>query len=277
VPVDDALVMLHLKNDKPNSINGQIAIIKDLQTTPIISAEQAHQIAKEYSKTIELLNIYPIKLLIAQIPAENGIKHLLVYKVRIDASYSKMENVFVDAQTGKVINTISLINDADITATANTLYSGTQTITTDSYAGGFRLVNNAKKIVTFDMKNGTDYSKAEHFTNSTTNWNIQEVTLDSIKIIAVNDSWKDSLGDKISNGGLPDIYIVIKNANNDTLWSFSNKYFKDMLPPILISTKKICLNNNGSYTLDVYDYDGNNGSTLLGTFSFTATNGFCFF
>ena len=33
IPVDGAMIMLHLKNGKPNSLNGQIAAIQNLNTT----------------------------------------------------------------------------------------------------------------------------------------------------------------------------------------------------------------------------------------------------
>lgn len=46
----------------------------------------------------------------------------------------KNNNIFVDAISGKIIGKENLIRDGNATGTADTKYSGTQTITTDSYS-----------------------------------------------------------------------------------------------------------------------------------------------
>ena len=50
IPVDGAIVMLHLKNAKPNSLNGQIAEIKNLNTKAVISSP--HRNLEEKKKKI---------------------------------------------------------------------------------------------------------------------------------------------------------------------------------------------------------------------------------
>ena len=267
IPVDGALVMLHLKNGKPNSINGQIATIENLATTATINAEQALQIAKDYAKAKALLNTYPTQLLIAQIPTENGFTQKLSYKVRIDASFSKMENVFVDAITGKVLNVISLINDADVTATANTLYSGTQTIKTDSYAGGYRLRDSARKIETYDATNATgspNYIGYSDYQNTNTTW-IGVPKLNSFTISSVAQNWwYTSIIDET-----PDLYIIVKNSLNQIVYKSS--YVSNTNPPVTFSNINIVL-TSPPYTLEVWDYDPT-GDDFGGSYTISSNTG----
>lgn len=176
ITISGCLVMLHFKDGKANSINGQIAQKKDIDITQNIDEKQAYSIAKAYMNASELLNEYPIELVIAPIPTENGFDYKLVYKVRIDvANPLQMANVMVDAASGEVLNKISLIAHADTPGTAQTLYSGTQNIICDSYNGYYRLRDNGRKIETYDATNatftqGTGFSGYSNYVSSTTAW-----------------------------------------------------------------------------------------------------------
>jgi Zn-dependent metalloprotease len=160
---------------------------------------------------------------------------------------------------------------SDVTSTANTFYSGTKTITTDSYNGSYRLRETARPIQTFNMKNGVNYANAVDFTNSTTSWTTQEITLDSVKINYVNNNWQDYPGEQLSNGGKPDLFIKIFDASNRLIWGGVNAIFNNTLPPVNINTLKISL-YNGPFTLYVFDQDGSILDTL-GIFNFNAITG----
>ncbi|MBI3518316.1 MAG: M4 family metallopeptidase [Bacteroidetes bacterium] len=82
-------------------------------------------------------------------------------------------NVFVDAASGKIIKEQNLICTVDAVGTANTKYSGTKNITTDSFTGGYRLRESGRGggIETYNMSNTTTYS-ATDFTNTTNTWTI---------------------------------------------------------------------------------------------------------
>jgi Zn-dependent metalloprotease len=88
--------------------------------------------------------------------------------------------VFVDAQTGHVLFENNHICSIDAAGTAQTGYSGTRSITTDSYNGGYRLRESGRGngIRTFDMNQGTDYGSAVDFTDSDNNWNNVNANLD---------------------------------------------------------------------------------------------------
>jgi Zn-dependent metalloprotease len=83
-------------------------------------------------------------------------------------------NIYVDAQTGEVIAKQNLIHDADVVGTANTVYSGTVTMTSDNYtAGQYRLQETGRGggIQTYNCGNTTNYTNTD-FTNNSQNWNL---------------------------------------------------------------------------------------------------------
>ena len=47
--------------------------------------------------------------------------------------------IFIDANTGKILETFNRIHQSDEVGTAETIYNGTVSITTDSYSGSYRL------------------------------------------------------------------------------------------------------------------------------------------
>jgi len=81
--------------------------------------------------------------------------------------------VLINAITGQLINKRTLILDNNVACVAQTLYSGNQNITGDTYAGGIRLseVRNNVNIHTLNMQNQlNNYNNAAEFSNNNTNW-----------------------------------------------------------------------------------------------------------
>ncbi len=286
--------LLHEKNGKLISANGNFYNNLSINTTASVSKEIAIQNAikfvgaekyqwenqdeenflKKENNNINATYYPQAELVIAPI---NGIytkeNFRLCYKINVASEKPyDIVDVFIDAHTGEIINKIGKIAHADVTGTANTLYSGTKTITMDSYSGSYRLRESGRPIQTFNMKNGTNYSNAVDFTNSTTTWNTQEIVLNSVTISTINNNWEDFFGEQISNGGAPDIYIEIRDASNNVIWTKVNAYYENTFPPITINTGKLVLSNS-PYTLNIYDYDVTSSDDLLGSFSFTAVSG----
>lgn len=182
IAVKDGEIILHFRNSKATAINGRIASVDEkTNTVPSLSNTDAIQIAKEQLNVVQLINNYTPQLYILK--DYNTNENVLAWKVRIDGRNAKkklvMNNVYVNANTGKLIQTISLITDADVQATAKTLYSGTQTITTDSFSGGYRLRDAARKIETYDVGGANEnpntssniyFDTAYDITNVTTTW-----------------------------------------------------------------------------------------------------------
>ena len=230
----------------------------------------------------------------------------ICFKITMSASDPyQIYDYYIDANTGELVNKISRINDggfnsgkikkdgvilkknvqsspnlllnqnqvvtpyADVTANANTLYSGAQTITTDSYNGGYRLRETQRPIQTLNMKNGLSYSSAVDFTNNSTNWNTPEILLDSVKINTVNNKWEDFPGEQINNGGRPDIFLKIFDSNNNLIWGGTDAFYNNSSFPLTVLTKKLIL-SNGPFLMYIFDQDSNSILDTLGVFTFTA-------
>lgn len=286
VPLEGVQFLLHEKNGKLTSANGNFYSGLDLITTAGISKQEAIQKAiqfigaekylwdnskeEQFLKTIKNdvnATYYPkAELVIAPI---NGIyakeNFRLCYRINIfsEIPYDNVD-VYIDAQTGDAINKIGKIAHADVIGTANTLYSGTKTISMENNAGTYRLRETSRPIQTFNMRNSTNFSDAIDFTNNSTNWTTKEMVLNSITISSVNNNWFDAF-ENTSNGGIPDIYIEIKDVNNNVIWTTIDKILQNTSIPVTLYASKLILQNS-QYTLSIYDWDSPNTSQLLGSF-----------
>ncbi len=105
---------------------------------------------------------------------KSAAKLKLAYKFDIYAHEPMSRNeVFVDANTGAILYTENLIHDVDVSGTAQTAYSGSQTIQTEASNGAFRLTETGRGngIETYNMMRGTSYGSAVDFTDTDNNWN----------------------------------------------------------------------------------------------------------
>jgi Zn-dependent metalloprotease len=293
VPLDGVQFLLHEKNGKLTSANGNFYSGLDLITTASISKQEAIQKAiqfvgaekylwdnpkeEQFLKTIKNdvnATYYPkAELVIAPI---NGIyakeNFRLCYRVNIfsEIPYDNVD-VYIDAQTGETINKIGKIAHADVTGTANTLYSGTKTISMKNNAGTYTLEETLRPIVTGNMRNSSNYPDTIDFTNSSSNWTTKETVLTSITISSVNNNWIDALDDT-SISSRPDIYIQVKDANNNVIWSTDYRYYENTSFPITIKSS-VYLPQSSQYTLNIYDRDSDTSSQLLGSFYINPTTG----
>lgn len=97
-------------------------------------------------------------------------------------AHSKLyhSKVYVNANSGEIVNEESIIHDADVIGTAQTVFSGPQQMTTDSFGGGFRLQESGRGlgIATYNLQQGTDYFSATDFVDADNNWNNVNANLD---------------------------------------------------------------------------------------------------
>jgi Zn-dependent metalloprotease len=103
---------------------------------------------------------------------ENGVSYHYAYKFDIYAEFPVSRRfVYVDASSGAILKEKNILCTANAVASANTKYSGTQAITTDSYTGGYRLreTGRGNGIETYNLNNSGTYSNTD-FTNSSTAW-----------------------------------------------------------------------------------------------------------
>ena len=270
--VEGNLVMLHSKNGKLTSLNGQVAEFENIEMIQTLTGEQALSTAKNYLKVTELINDYPVEIVITRISSENGVLTKLAQKVRIDSwNPFEMCYIYIDVQNGNVLNKINLNAHADVAGTGQTMYSGSQSITVDNYtSGSYRLRETGRKIETYDATNATSlttsgFTGSTDFTNNSTTFNGVPV-LSSFSIATVAQSWwYASFADQ-----LPDLYIKVKDGSNTVVYTSS--YYSDQNPTVTFNNLNVLL-NNPPYTVEVWDYDAGSGDDFGGSYSISTSTG----
>jgi len=118
-------------------------------------------------------------------PSDTDAKKVkLTYKFDIYASEPlSRQEVFVDAKTGQVLGSNTLIHETNAPGTAVTAYSGNQSIVADQVsATSFRLRETARNggtaVETYNLKKGTNYNNASDFTDTDNTWNNVNTALD---------------------------------------------------------------------------------------------------
>jgi Zn-dependent metalloprotease len=270
IKANEGMILLHGKNGLISSANGQVSAFENLSITPAITKERAKELsinfvnAKEYLKTD-----YEIETVIVKSRTDE--KYLLTYKVRIDASVPlDMSEIFIDAQTGKIISKISLIAHSDALGTAQTYYSGSQTITADSYNGSYRLRETGRKIETYNATNGTftpNVGFTAGYTDITDNDNNWTGTpyLSTFTVSNISSSWWYAIfADENA-----DLYIVLKNGSNQTV--FTSSYFNNTNPPVTFAVNVLL--TNPPYTVELWDYDAGNANDYGGSYTISTNTG----
>jgi Zn-dependent metalloprotease len=143
--------------------------------------------------------------------------------------------IYVDAQTGEVIAEQQRIHTADVVGTGNTMYSGTQTMTSDNFsAGNYRLreTGRGNGIETYNMGHSTNYTNTD-FTFNSSAWNLPvadqaatdahwgaEMTYDYFMTIHGRNS--------IDNAGFPLLsYVHYSNNFVNAFWDGSEMTYGD--------------------------------------------------
>lgn len=181
IPVENAMYIIRTKAGKMVGASGEIVTRFDAQMANRkninISAKDAvdiglqHVHAQSYmwqdARAEEILKeqlknknatYYPTAKLVWYSSGENidPAKLVLAYKVDIYATEPMSRAYyFIDAQSGKLIGQKEILHTVDAVGTANTLYSGTQTIHSDHFNGSYRLrdYSRGNGVTTYDWSN----------------------------------------------------------------------------------------------------------------------------
>lgn len=274
--VEGSIIMLHSKNGQFTSTSGKVAEFSDFDTTIIISVDEAQKIAMQIANVTTLQNTYPVETLVSRVSNGNGFDYIFAHKVKIESMNPFIfKELYIDVKTGKLLNSISLLAHIDTPATANTLYSGTQTITTDYNNGIYTLKDNLRKIETYDATfsdalSGNMKNTSSIYTNRTSNWG-QLPNLKTISILNISQNWwYSAFGDSE-----PDLYLIIKDASNNIVYNGRNNYINNFTPTIanpLIFSLSLYLTNQ-PYTIELWDFDIVGGDDFGGSFNISTTSG----
>ncbi|MDR1652787.1 MAG: M4 family metallopeptidase [Prevotellaceae bacterium] len=265
-PLDGQMIMLHEKDGFLSSMNGKIAQFETLDLQINISDNQAVEIAKADLGVDSLAKKHPVETVIAKIPKDEKSYFALVKKVKaISYSPLKMYNVFIDAKTGKVLNKITLINDADVAGTAQTMYSGTQDITCYQNSSTCLLEDHARNIYTYDVTDWNMYYQTDPpvFANNSTNWSPAPV-LKTFTIYSTPSTewWYDATDTK------PDFYIKIYDGSNSPVYTSSVR--SNQTPPVAINNINLPL-SNPPYYVEVWDYNAAGSDEFGSTVNITSS------
>ena len=192
--IQSSMFIVHYKNEKIESMNGELYNNIACSTTPSLSEKQALEKAllyvnaekykwepkeeedhlKQLKKDPQATHFPKGQLILLPPKKNNTTSFALTYKFDIYATKPlKRQNVFVDASSGKILFHLDKIHTADVLGTAMTKYSGTQTITTSSSGGNFVLNESGRGsgISTYNMLAGIEYNSAVDFTDANNVWN----------------------------------------------------------------------------------------------------------
>lgn len=201
-PIEDAIWIVHVKNNKVISMNGMI--YRNLSSTSSFNVSESSALqsaldfvgADSYKWQVESeeshlkiesgdpsATYYPYaeKVYISSNATFQNNTYRAAYKFNIYA-HSELYRayIYVDASTGEIISEHELIHNINTPGTAITAYSGTQPIISDSFGGSFRLreTTRGNGVNTYDMNEGTSYGAAVDFTDADNSWNNVNAQLD---------------------------------------------------------------------------------------------------
>lgn len=140
--------------------------------------------------------------------------------------------VFVDAQTGAILNKYNSLHTTAAVGTGTSLYSGTVSINTDLVSGTYYMRDLSRKVETYDMKNKTSYTGVTLFTDTDNTWNTTTQkagvdahygaakTWDYYKLVHGRNSY-DNLGTTIKS------YVHYSTNYNNAYWNGSVMTYGD--------------------------------------------------
>lgn len=205
IPILGSIIIVHLKDEKLHSLNGEVFNLLNINHVPVLNEKKALEFALDSIHAItykwqlpeeemmlkELKNDsnatwYP-KAELMYVPKNidfNTNLFYLSYHFKVYANEPLIaENIYIDASNGEIIARENLIHTTNVTGSANTFYSGTQTIKTDSTApNSYRLreTTRGNGVYTLNLRKGTSYGAAVDFTDSNNVWNNYNVNKDEV-------------------------------------------------------------------------------------------------
>ena len=194
--IEGAVIVTHSKNNEVKSFNGDW--FKDISVSNAISIsekqalqyalnkvgakkykwenklEEAHMREALHNSNFSYAPVGELCIVTNSDSKTKVITYSYAYKFNIYAEEPLYRaNVYIDAASGKILSEQNLICTIDAVGSANTKYSGIKTITTDSYASGYRLreTGRGQGIETYNLSNSSTYTNTD-FSNATNNWTI---------------------------------------------------------------------------------------------------------
>lgn len=251
IKVEKGVYIVHSRNNVIESLSGEFKLVNEINVTPALTKDIAINKAKAFVNAEEYMweqdKTYEPTTELVVVAHDYG-KHpkdmhemVLAYKIDIYASKPlSRDYVYVNAQSGEIVHVNARIHRATATGSAATRYSGTKTITTDSYNGSYRLrdLTRGNGIITYDCNTSTNYTSAIDFTDSDNNWTAAEYNNSAKDNGALDAHWagmmtydyfKDVHGRSSfdGNGALMKTYVHFDSNYDNAYWNGSVFTFGD--------------------------------------------------
>ncbi len=198
-PVQSAIVVVHTSKNRVQSVNGtflksfmfenQLTLNIDEARNSAITSVKAERFKWQMPEEEALLKkvtgskdaSYFPKGEVVCIQRDEKMFYSYKFDIYADKPLSRTD-VYVDAQSGKIIQIINKIHIANTNGTAVTKYSGQQTVATDSYNNAYRLRETTRGlgVETYNLNKGTSYGTATDFTDDDNFWNNVNANKDEV-------------------------------------------------------------------------------------------------
>jgi bacillolysin len=206
IRVEYADYLVHGKGENITSMNGEYFPINISSINPSLSEKEALTKAlnfvasKKYawedqtfeSKVESSKSLPKGELVICKefLKRTNELKLSWKFKI-ISLNPDDAVNIFVDANNGEIINKELLICNVNAPGTVESTYSGTRSITGDSFVGGFRLreTRSSVDVQTLNMQQTANYAGAIDFVDNNNAWTAAEFANPNRDQAALDAHW----------------------------------------------------------------------------------------
>ncbi len=183
IKVEFSEIILHEENGILQKTSGTVIPQLEINIKPSLSEIQAYKYALDFLNakfgniSVDLLkSLKKIESELVILPQDENLgihEDYLSYKFDVynnNPVYGAV--LYIDAQNGTILLEDLKVVNTDAVGSANTLYSGTRSITTDFTGSTHRLRDYSRgaDIFTFDMNNGSNFGSAVDFTDADNNW-----------------------------------------------------------------------------------------------------------
>jgi len=251
IKVEKGVYIVHSRNKLIESLSGEYKLIKEINSVPSLTENEAIEKAKAFINAEEYMNtdnkdLYTDPELV--IVAHDHGKHpkdihemVLAYKIDVYAKKPLSRDfVYVNAHTGEIVHTNARIHRANETGSAATRYSGTKAINTESYGSYYRLrdYTRGNGIFTYNCNQGTSYTNAVDFTDNDNNWTQAEYNNSAKDNGALDAHWAAMMtydyfistfnrNSFDGNGALMKTYVHYNSNYDNAFWNGSVFTFGD--------------------------------------------------
>ncbi|MCX7570658.1 M4 family metallopeptidase [Tumebacillus sp. DT12] len=182
VPVFGNQIILHADKDQiVSSVNGYYdpeVKVKGINTKAKLTGTEAVDAAKAALglQGVEQFDIQKASLVIYPTAGDYALTYVVTLST-LAADEPVYKDVFVNARTGEIVDTLNKMEHAAAVGTGKGVLGDTKSVNTDSYTGGFYLQDVTKqmnatggKIITYTAKNGTTLP-GTLLSDTDNNWN----------------------------------------------------------------------------------------------------------